>query len=140
MGGVKRLREGSERFQITDINNPNSSAKGQSEINVMVDTWGGPGDLDFTTTYNHIPGGVNVRYMDGHVSWAKAKAAAPVLYEQYNGSGFPRITDAFTVLNWPWRGVHAPTVHNRVITSPGSQPARDGRPRGNSRSVHPINR
>ena len=66
----------------------------------MADTWGGPGFLDFTTTYNHIPGGVNVLYMDGHVSWAKAKAAAPVLYEQYNGNGFPRITDAFTVLGY----------------------------------------
>jgi len=43
MSGVARLREGAERFQITDINNPAASAKGQSEILIMYDVWGGWG-------------------------------------------------------------------------------------------------
>jgi prepilin-type processing-associated H-X9-DG protein len=63
---VYRLREGIERFLITDINNPAGSAAAQSEIFVM---W------DSTSTkaedYNHVPGGANVLYMDGHVEFVK---------------------------------------------------------------------
>jgi len=63
---IYRLREGIERFLITDINNPAGSAAAQSEIFVM---W------DSTSTkakdYNHVPGGANVLYMDGHVEFVK---------------------------------------------------------------------
>jgi prepilin-type processing-associated H-X9-DG protein len=78
-----RLREGIERFFITDINNAASSTKAQSEIAVMYDAtsskisqssaWG--------TTYsvfNHIPGGANVLYMDGHVEFLKYPSKYPV--------------------------------------------------------------
>ncbi len=63
---VFRLREGIERFLITDINNPAASAIGQSEVSVA---W----DLLATTVsqYNHIPGGSNVLYLDGHVSFVR---------------------------------------------------------------------
>ncbi|MBP9855820.1 MAG: DUF1559 domain-containing protein [Candidatus Pacebacteria bacterium] len=63
---VYHLREGIERFLITDINNPASSSKAQSEILVM-------GDLAAiaVTNYSHIPGGSNYLYMDGHVSFVK---------------------------------------------------------------------
>ena len=67
-----RLREGIERFFVSDINNPASGAKAQSEIAVMYDSaaetvtqpsdWG-----DTYNLYNHVPGGGNVLYMDGHV-------------------------------------------------------------------------
>ena len=61
-----RLREGVERFLITDINNPAGTAKAQSNVAVM---W------DHVTTntidFNHIPGGGNVLYMDGHVDFLK---------------------------------------------------------------------
>jgi prepilin-type N-terminal cleavage/methylation domain-containing protein/prepilin-type processing-associated H-X9-DG protein len=61
-----RLREGIERFFITDINNPAASSMAQSSLAVM---W----DVTSTTVsdFNHIPGGSNVLYMDGHVSFLK---------------------------------------------------------------------
>jgi prepilin-type N-terminal cleavage/methylation domain-containing protein/prepilin-type processing-associated H-X9-DG protein len=64
---IYRLREGIERFMITDINNPGASAMSQSEVPVMWDSIGG------TTipAFNHIPGGCNVLYMDGHVEFKR---------------------------------------------------------------------
>jgi len=62
-----RLREGIERFVITDINNPAASAMAQSIMPVMWDV------VSATTTasaqFNHIPGGANTLYMDGHVQF-----------------------------------------------------------------------
>ena len=61
---IFRTREGIERFMITDINNPGASAMAQSEIPVMWD--------EVSTNlmaYNHIPGGSNVLYLDGHVKF-----------------------------------------------------------------------
>ncbi len=71
---VLRLREGIERFMITDINNPAGSAKGQSEIWIM-DDWV---SSDLGQEFNHQPGGSNVLYMDGHVSFIKYPAKWPV--------------------------------------------------------------
>jgi prepilin-type N-terminal cleavage/methylation domain-containing protein/prepilin-type processing-associated H-X9-DG protein len=71
---VNRLREGIERFMVTDINNPASSAKGQSQIFIM---------YDYVSTdvsyYNHIPGGSNVLYMDGHVGFVKYPNEVPAV-------------------------------------------------------------
>lgn len=63
-----RLREGVERFMITDINNPAASSKAQSEIIIMADLLSNTGADQL---FNHIPGGSNVLYMDGHVSFQK---------------------------------------------------------------------
>jgi len=63
---VYRLREGIERFMITDINNPAASAKAQSEIYIMYDQL-----ATNPQAYNHIPGGANVLYMDGHVQFLR---------------------------------------------------------------------
>jgi prepilin-type processing-associated H-X9-DG protein len=63
---VYRLREGIERFLISDINNPAASTKAQSEIPVMFDR--------VTTeieSFNHVPGGANVLYLDGHVEFQR---------------------------------------------------------------------
>ena len=70
---VFRLREGIDRFLITDINNPGASAKSQSEIWVY-------GDIVSTnaTDFNHVPGGSNVLYLDGHVSFVRYPTKAPV--------------------------------------------------------------
>jgi prepilin-type N-terminal cleavage/methylation domain-containing protein/prepilin-type processing-associated H-X9-DG protein len=65
-----RLREGIERFFITDINNPAGSAQAQSEIVMLHD-----GISDEPTHFNHIPGGSNVLYMDGHVEFIKYQGA-----------------------------------------------------------------
>jgi len=68
-----RLREGIERFFITDINNPAATAVAQSELPVMWD--------EVSTNpegFNHIPAGCNVLYMDGHVE-----------FERYPSTTFP---------------------------------------------------
>ncbi len=68
-----RLREGIERFFITDINNPAASAKAQSEIPVQWD-WLGL----VPSSFNHIPGGCNVLYMDGHAEFIRYPGKFPV--------------------------------------------------------------
>ena len=68
-----RLREGIERFLITDINNPAASAKAQSEIFVMSDDTSG----DNMGNLNHVPGGGNVLYMDGHVEFVRYPGKTP---------------------------------------------------------------
>jgi prepilin-type N-terminal cleavage/methylation domain-containing protein/prepilin-type processing-associated H-X9-DG protein len=69
---VHRLREGIERFLITDINNPAASAEGQSTVEVMWDLINV--NPNGSGQYNHVPGGGNVLYMDGHVAWSKYEA------------------------------------------------------------------
>ncbi len=63
---VYRLREGIERFLITDINNPGASATAQSEIVMMLDNI-----ADAPESFNHVPGGANLLFMDGHVQFFK---------------------------------------------------------------------
>jgi prepilin-type processing-associated H-X9-DG protein len=68
-----RLREGVERFFITDINNPAASVQAQSEIAVMYDQVGTD-----VATYNHVPGGGNALFMDGHAEFIKYPGEFPV--------------------------------------------------------------
>jgi len=81
---IYRLKEGIERFMITDINNPAGSAMAQSELSVMhdlvmVEYWYAiaygeePGEIIF----NHVPGGGNVLYMDGHVEFQRYPQKEP---------------------------------------------------------------
>jgi len=92
-----RVREGIERFLITDINNPAGSAQAQSTIPVMCDSMTSPsaraammalwgyswvGETDF----NHIPGGMNVLYLDGHVEFLRYQERFPASeYCAYKG-------------------------------------------------------
>ena len=59
-----RLRDGIQRFLITDINNPGASSEASSVVPVM---W------DHISTkvkdFAHVPGGGNVLYLDGHVEF-----------------------------------------------------------------------
>ena len=86
MGGftsAPRLKEGVERFFITDINNPAAGAQAASTIPIMWDELSG----DEATHFNHIPGGCNVLYMDGHVEFLKY---TPDGHGEYNmGNSFP---------------------------------------------------
>jgi prepilin-type N-terminal cleavage/methylation domain-containing protein/prepilin-type processing-associated H-X9-DG protein len=75
--GAYRLREGIERYLITDINNPAGSTLAQSELPVM---WDEISSCD-AGHFNHIPGGCNVLYMDGHVMFHR--------YTGESGSPFP---------------------------------------------------
>ncbi len=65
---IYRLREGIERFLITDINNPAKTAQAQSTVFIMLDTLGNDNGIGL---FNHIPGGCNVLYLDGHVDWIR---------------------------------------------------------------------
>ncbi len=63
---IYRMREGIERYLITDINNPAAGAKAQSEVFVMADLVSAHPE-----NFNHLPGGSNVLFMDGHVKFEK---------------------------------------------------------------------
>jgi prepilin-type N-terminal cleavage/methylation domain-containing protein/prepilin-type processing-associated H-X9-DG protein len=77
---ILRTREGIERFLITDINNPAGSAQAQSTVPVMWDNIG-TGALvpppapwfkeEGADSFNHLPGGCNILFMDGHVEFSK---------------------------------------------------------------------
>lgn len=59
-----RLRQGIERFLISDVNNPAASAQAATTIPVMWD--------HISTSvkdFAHVPGGGNVLYLDGHVEF-----------------------------------------------------------------------
>ncbi|MFP4172118.1 MAG: prepilin-type N-terminal cleavage/methylation domain-containing protein [Candidatus Hydrogenedentota bacterium] len=81
-----RLREGIERFFITDINNPAAGAEAQSSIGVMWDAWGPEVETggthmakrSSTLIFNHLPGGSNVLYMDGHVEFLRYNEGYPI--------------------------------------------------------------
>jgi prepilin-type N-terminal cleavage/methylation domain-containing protein/prepilin-type processing-associated H-X9-DG protein len=92
------LREGIERFFITDINNPASAAMAQSVIPVMWDAWGRNDNADAAAhgqgsvlVFNHVPGGINVLYMDGHVQFIKYSKPGPMPFDE------PTRTDSFVV-------------------------------------------
>jgi prepilin-type processing-associated H-X9-DG protein len=80
-------KDGIERFFITDINNPAGSAQAQSTIPLYLDGLGGmmgangqfnTNNVNKTQTFNHVPGGCNVLYMDGHVEFLKYPGKFPV--------------------------------------------------------------
>jgi prepilin-type N-terminal cleavage/methylation domain-containing protein/prepilin-type processing-associated H-X9-DG protein len=71
---IFKTKEGIERFLVTDINNPAASAKAQSTVPIMWDRLGlfaGRSKDGFA----HIPGGCNVLWMDGHVTFEKYSLA-----------------------------------------------------------------
>ncbi|MCC6154098.1 MAG: DUF1559 domain-containing protein [Candidatus Hydrogenedentes bacterium] len=74
---VFRLREGVERFLITDINNPASSSQAQSTVVTFFDVINSALADDGGASMNHVPGGCNVLYMDGHVEFKKYDAQGP---------------------------------------------------------------
>ena len=81
------LHEGVERFLITDINSPSASAFAESSVPVMWDAFaqnfagGSVSNAGFAQgigTFNHVPGGANVLYMDGHVEFIRYPVRYPV--------------------------------------------------------------
>jgi prepilin-type N-terminal cleavage/methylation domain-containing protein/prepilin-type processing-associated H-X9-DG protein len=70
---VTRIREGIERFRIKDINNPSESKISQSIFPVMFDR------VDTNASgFNHVPGGANVLFMDGHTEFVRYPGEYPV--------------------------------------------------------------
>lgn len=90
------LREGIERFMITDINNASASAVAQSTTPVIWDStrvgsdsgtggWDTSGQAPINTfapidSFTHLPGGANIGYMDGHVEYAKYPSDRPATF------------------------------------------------------------
>ena len=84
---IYRLKNGIERFMITDINSPGATAMAMSSIPVMWDIIGSNAIVDLpagwykdegAVSFNHIPGGTNILYMDGHVEFSKYESANDV--------------------------------------------------------------
>lgn len=69
-----RLGEGVERFLITDINNAAESSMAQSTVPAMWDFMSRNVERD---GFNHLPGGCNVLYMDGHVRYQRFAGEHP---------------------------------------------------------------
>ncbi len=95
---VQRLKEGIERFFITDINNPAAGAVAQSTLPVMWDNWMQSAQFDADGNprentqvgiagFNHAPGGSNILYMDGHVEFVKFKVKYPMQSDDPSGVG-----------------------------------------------------
>jgi prepilin-type N-terminal cleavage/methylation domain-containing protein/prepilin-type processing-associated H-X9-DG protein len=94
-----RLREGIERFSVTDINNPAASAQAQSQLVVMYDeaqmsggTW---------ARYNHVPGGVNVLFMDGHVQFARKGDGSCWVTNRFAYVDDPNVNGSSALSGWP---------------------------------------
>ncbi len=69
---IYRLAEGVERFCIGNIANPSETALAQSEIWIMFDHV-----ATYPAGFNHVPGGSNVLYLDGHVDFVRYVAETP---------------------------------------------------------------
>ena len=67
-----RLREGIERFMVTDINNPGTGHNSQTTIPVMWDHL-----TPQVMGSSHVPAGMNVLYMDGHVRFEHYVSQTP---------------------------------------------------------------
>ena len=67
---LMRLREGIERFLVTDINAPSGSASGTSDIPVLWDTFRVEGGEVNPEEINHTAGS-NILFLDGHVEFVR---------------------------------------------------------------------
>lgn len=94
MARVKNLREGIERFHITDINNVAGSAEAQSRIITMFDAFGADQFGYGSYYFHHMPPGSNVLYMDGHVEFHSINQGAPLVID------FGEIGDSYPAAGW----------------------------------------
>ncbi|MDQ1256251.1 MAG: hypothetical protein QG656_847 [Candidatus Hydrogenedentes bacterium] len=76
LGGTEyifRLSEGIERQIVVDVTNAGATATSQSEMWIMWDNI-----ATDVTSFNHLPGGSNVLFMDGHVEFLKYPSRCPI--------------------------------------------------------------
>jgi prepilin-type processing-associated H-X9-DG protein len=74
---VYRLAEGIERQLVVDVTNAGATAISQSELPVMFDQI-----AYIPSSFNHVPGGSNILFMDGHVEFMKYQPDGEVLCNQ----------------------------------------------------------
>ena len=74
---LHRLREGVERFFVTDASALDAWALARASLPVMWDF--SHGDVHKRPEFNHVPGGANVLYMDGHVDFHKFPSEFPLI-------------------------------------------------------------
>lgn len=81
---IFRLRNGVSRFMITDVNNAGASAQSESTMPIAWDTISSK--IAGNIGYNHVPGGCNTLYMDGHVEFIKFGSRFPATssHAQFN--------------------------------------------------------
>ncbi len=119
---LQPLKEGVERFFITDINNPAAGAKSQSTLFVMWDAtyvqpssdfqlvgaWAGGQNTVSLANFNHVPGGGNILFMDGHVEFARLWEKEPIGSPAINHTSaieFPSYAGHhFLFQSWMWGG------------------------------------
>ena len=83
---IYRLKEGVERFMITDINNPAGAATAQSALPAMWDNVSA--GTSSNAEFNHVPGGANTLYMDGHVEFKRYPGEFPASKGYATASAF----------------------------------------------------
>ncbi len=103
---LPHLKEGLERFAITDINNPAAGAKAQSNIPVMFDAWANSlnsagNNRSVVLSFNHLPGGSNILYMDGHVEFVKFGSKFPLT----DAKAADGTTYMYSREIWKWGGM-----------------------------------
>jgi len=91
---VYRLREGVERFLMTDTNDPKVSAKVQSILPIMHDLFYLSKDSKDGWVTNHIPAGMNVLYLDGHVDYLRYET--PEFSELFSDAYLSSLAGALT--------------------------------------------
>jgi prepilin-type N-terminal cleavage/methylation domain-containing protein/prepilin-type processing-associated H-X9-DG protein len=88
---VMALKQGVARFMITDINQPWKGFEGEGRLPVFFDRLS-----VIATDFNHLPGGTNVLYMDGHVSFAKFPRTDLYLTTRAWAMAVPMLRDRYT--------------------------------------------
>ncbi len=90
---IYRLRQGVERFFITDINNPARGAVSATQLPIMFDTI-----RRDVSDFSHAPAGGNILYMDGHVEFVKyPDQRGKIPYTRY----FVDLTSSIKTFNIP---------------------------------------
>jgi prepilin-type N-terminal cleavage/methylation domain-containing protein/prepilin-type processing-associated H-X9-DG protein len=80
------LREGIQRFLLTDINAPAADSAASSGVPILWDAFAqsfgsstsNRGFAEGIGAFNHVPGGANVLFMDGHVEFLRYPTQYPV--------------------------------------------------------------
>ena len=75
---------------ITDINNPGASSMAQSGLPIMFDQI-----ATDVTAFNHIPGGSNILYLDGHVQFVRYESQGETIANGGVATAFGIIASLF---------------------------------------------